>query len=195
MTRIEQDIAKYSRWARAAIYLSILFTLFVVIGPDIYLSDTFGPEDPVLLAELQLLTSEIMKTNQEASIQYTEIIILTMYFIMLALWIFVCFQVDRLFSSFQKKAIFTVKNSRRLRFIGYAMLTSVVIEWFTNLAEGIERQNILSSTDELIKIPHVWLLADLEINVSVVIGAVAVAVIARVMEAASEMQEEIDQVI
>lgn len=105
------------------------------------------------------------------------------------------FQLERLFAAYQHGEIFSQQNARRIRNLGLLFCAAAAIVLLESLLDLYLIQGLMADSD-LDGSEDGWeLVREIRLPIPFLLGGAAIVLIARVMEKAAELQEEMDHLI
>ncbi|WP_068314775.1 DUF2975 domain-containing protein [Polycladidibacter hongkongensis] len=204
MEKLKQQLVRYAVIARVFLLLTVVFVPAFVIAQEVYLNvQDANTIDPLLLRELQQIANEGVLASEDGSAPaFYEIFEILTILVYLVVWLSIVYQADRLFARFQRGEVFVSTNCRRLLKIGYCMLFSVALQVANALFTAMAAREMLLEKTGAEVLPSLWTIVELDINLTVIIGALAVVAIGKMsalaaatQEEAARLQDEIEHVI
>ncbi|GEM_PF-5085309 len=192
-------IQSFAKKARIALYFLVGLSVLGWVMPEFL---GIGDIDiTVTDEEISVTNPDIQTGSQDGDFDELEIpawfdifMILSTLLIVI-LWLMIIFQIDRLFAAFQKGELFTSLTARRISNIGWIMLGTAIISSLQEIIDSILFEDLIMAAGENVPDGMSALMTSASIDYPILIGALAITVIARVMKTAADLQEEMNSVI
>lgn len=186
---------------KARIVLHILFALSLLgwIMPEFL--GLGGIDISITENEITVTNPDIQTRSMDSDIAMLEVpawfdlFMITTTLLSILLWIMIIYQIDRLFSAFQQGSLFSSRTTWRLSNIGWIMLAAAILSSVQEITDAQLFESLMAAAGEKALEGVSTLFATASIDFPVLIGALAITVIARVMKKAAELQDEMNSVI
>lgn len=199
MEETSAPIRAFARKARFALYALFILSILGWIIPE-FLGiggiDITIEEDQVTIENPNIATGSDTFSEEEFEIpEWFDGFMLLSTFSMLILWFFIVYQIDRLFRSFQAGNFFTKPVSKYIRNIGWIMLLAAVVSSVQEIVDAILFDELMEMASGNTQEGMTALVTSASIDYPILIGALAIMVIARVMGKAVDLQDEMNTVV
>lgn len=210
MNGLDQDISRFSHRIRiclfallAVIAVATVFALTlekgtVWLGVDgINLGVTSGEEENFNegVASDDTAEWEEDRGEHEEWGDHLEWVGLTLLLITASFYGLLIFQLERLFAAYQRGELFSQANARRIRNVGLLFFAAAAIAVIESLTElYVMQEFVAASLDD--NAEDSWeLVQEIRVPVPILLGGLAIVLIARVMEKGAQLQDEMDHLI
>lgn len=105
------------------------------------------------------------------------------------------FQLERLFAAYQRGELFSQANARRIRNVGLLFCAAAVIAILDSLTELYVMQEFVAASLEDNREDSWELVQEIRVPIPILLGGLAIVIIARVMEKGAQLQDEMDHLI
>lgn len=105
------------------------------------------------------------------------------------------FQLERLFAAYQRGELFSQANARRIRNLGLLFCAAAIIALLDSLTELYVMQEFIAASLEGGPKDGWMLVQEIRVPVPILLGGLAIVLIARVMEKGAQLQDEMDHLI
>ncbi|MEP3245927.1 MAG: DUF2975 domain-containing protein [Sneathiella sp.] len=199
MPTSNQDIQRFAKKARIVLFILLGLSILGWIIPEFL---GLGGIDITISSEQITIENPNIGTNIEADAEldletpaWFDIFMLLTTAATLIFWFAIIYQIERLFFAYQKGEFFSISTARRLRNVGWIMLAAALVSTLQEFVGNMLLDDLLIEVGDALPESVTSLSAPASIDYPVLIGALAITVIARVMEKAAALQDEMNSVV
>lgn len=201
MNGLDQDISRFSHRIRMG-----LFALLAVTAAATFAALTLD-EGTVWLGvdgiDLGVVAGEDdnFEAEDEEASQLEEFgdglewLGLTLLLVTATFYGLLIFQLERLFAAYQRGELFSQANARRIRNVGLLFCAAALIALLDSLTELYVMQEFMAVSLERGAQEGWELVREIRVPVPILLGGLAIVLIARVMEKGAQLQDEMDHLI
>ncbi len=192
-------IQSFAKKARIALYFLVGLSVLGWVMPE-FLGlgdiDITITDEEIAVTKPDIQTQPIEGELADLEIPaWFDVFMILSTFLIVTLWLMIIFQIDRLFAAFQNGELFTSLTARRISNIGWIMLGTAIISSLQEIIDSILFEDLILAAGENVPDGVSALMTSASIDYPILIGALAITVIARVMKIAANLQEEMNSVI
>lgn len=199
MPTSNQDIQRFAKKARIVLFILLGLSILGWIIPEFL--GLGGIDITISSEEITIENPNIgtgIETDTELDIEtpaWFDIFMLSATAATLIFWFAIIYQIERLFFAYQKGEFFSIPTARRLRNVGWIMLVAALLSTLQEFVGNMLLDDLLIEVGDALPEGVSTLSAPASIDYPVLIGALAITVIARVMEKAAALQDEMNSVV